>query len=242
MGESHNISICSCCFHVACAAWSVVFSGGRGAAPLCHFVQIIWSSLRQIQIDFTVFSPSLWDWTENSTIIVFLRNVGLYIYIYIFLLCGLFMVCVCLPHTPLLKWGLPLFQGLFDLCSHLLWLDHWSETSLAEICFNLSKYDSDVKMLWIVISSATWKFKRLHLFGQGNLEVSEQVIDCETEPCFMFKDKCLNVQSVVPRRSWDKVTVLCCTLPAAFNLSKCLFSCYSGAVRVRQAQEFLSKA
>lgn len=39
----------------------------------CHFTQLIWSSLGQVQVDFTVcicLFSSLRDWIENSTIIV----------------------------------------------------------------------------------------------------------------------------------------------------------------------------
>lgn len=111
----------------------------------CHFAQLIWSSSRQIKVDFTG-SFFITEGVKNSTVNVFLRNVGLYIYFSVVrIIRGMF---VRLPRAPSLKWGRPLAPEsdwlLFSppLTCPVIWN--------LSVCFSLTKHDFVVKMLLTV--------------------------------------------------------------------------------------------
>lgn len=89
------------------------------SSVLCAILRSSFEAEESQILHFVPFSSSLRDWTGSSTIIVFLRNVGLYIYFSVVrIIHGMF---VCLPHAPSLKWEPPLSHSQFGHCSHLLW-------------------------------------------------------------------------------------------------------------------------
>lgn len=83
----------------------------------CHFAQLIWSSSRQIKVDLLFFFSSQREWKTA----LFMFFWGMLVYTYIFLLCGLYVVCLCVCPVRL-HWNgdAPLPQSLTGCCSHLL--------------------------------------------------------------------------------------------------------------------------
>lgn len=143
-------------------------------------------------------------------------------FIHTFLLCGLYMVCLCFPPCAFIEMGTaPFPQSTWSLFSPpltcaLIWVDLFQSNEIWFSCKDaLDSYllfHENVKQLQFIWPKQSW------------VEIRVQVIDRETEPCFMcnFRDRCLKVRSVEPRRLL-KLMYCILLLQAAFNLSNVYF-------------------
>ncbi len=157
---------------------------------------------------------------KKSIVIVFLRNVGFYIFFsVVWIIHGVF---VCLPHAPSLK--CVLVAALTSSNCSLIWVQ--SDTFLFE-------------MHWTVICFAMWKFNCSVWPKSSWKEVWVQVVD--------WYRALFDVQEKVKCAIGRVQEILKLNETVFFHVSRCIqfvkmfIFLLSGASRVRKAEEFPSK-